>query len=80
METFKDIVKDIIGLISGTIPLLAAIAVAVFFVGLIRYIYQTGDARGHAPGKDTILWGLVALFVLFSLAGILALLKETLLS
>lgn len=80
METFKDIVWKFIDLINGIIPLLAAIAVAVFFMGLIRYIYQTGDAKGHGPGKDFILWGLVALLVLFSLGGILTLLKRVLLS
>jgi hypothetical protein len=61
--------------INATTPVLAALAVACFFYGLVRYIYYAGDAKGHEFGRQAIIWGLVGLFVIFSLWGILQFLK-----
>lgn len=69
----------LVGLINGIIPVVAGIAIVVFFWGLVRYIYSAGDERVHANGKELITWGLLALFVLFSIWGILGLLQRSLL-
>jgi predicted Na+-dependent transporter len=64
-------VAEIIGVINAIIPVLISVALIFFFYGLIKYIYNAGDARGHGQSKELILWGLAALFVLMSLWGIL---------
>ena len=43
----------------------------VFLFGLVRYIYHGADAKGHQEGKELIIWGITALFVIFSLGSIL---------
>lgn len=57
------------------VGVLAALAVVVFFIGLVRYIKDSGDAKGHAEGRERIIWSLIALFVLFSIWGILSLMN-----
>ena len=71
--TFATIVSSIVSLINITIGVLATLAVVAFFVGLVRYIRESGDAHAHTEAKERIIWSLVALFVLFSVWGILAL-------
>jgi cbb3-type cytochrome oxidase subunit 3 len=75
--TFAGFIGNIIGVIDALIPLLISVAMVIFFVGLIQYIYNSGDAHGHGKSKELILWGLVALFVLMSLWGILDLAKTS---
>ncbi len=61
--------------VNATTPVLASLAVACFFYGLVRYIYYAGDAKGHEFGRQAIIWGLVGMFIIFSLWGILQFLK-----
>jgi hypothetical protein len=68
---FADIVQGIVSLINTTVLVLATLAIVVFFMGLVRYISQSGDAKGHAEGRERIIWSLVAIFVLVSIWGIL---------
>jgi hypothetical protein len=66
---------DIIGLFTGLIklalPIMVGLAVLVFFKGLIAFIAKSGDAKTHAEGRSLILWGIIALFVMVSVFGIL---------
>ncbi len=52
--------------------LFLAIAVVTFFFGVIRFIWgqQHGDAKAQAVGKSFLVWGLVGIFVAFSVYGI----------
>lgn len=73
--TFASIVQSIVGLINMLIGVLATLAIVVFFWGLVQYIYHAKDAHAHGEGRERILWSLIALFVLFSIWGILALMQ-----
>jgi len=70
-------VQSLLGLMNMLIGVLAALALVVFFIGLVRYIRDAADAKGHAEGRERIIWSLIALFILFSLWGILALMSIT---
>ena len=74
-QTFGSIVLNLVSLINLTIGVLAAFAVVVFFWGLVRFIRESSDSHAHGEGKERIIWSLVALFVLFSVWGILALMS-----
>ncbi len=71
--TFAALVKQVVTLINLLIPLLGTIALLVFFWGLVRYIYASSDTHAHADGKEIMIWGLVAMFVLVSVWGIVEL-------
>lgn len=68
-QTFADLVTIIIGLINPLAALLAGVAILIFFWGIIKYIFSAGG-EGHQQGRNLIMWGVVALFVLFSVWGL----------
>lgn len=70
--------SGLINLITTTIvksagTLLLAIAVVAFFFGIVRYIWglQKGDTNETKNGQQFMIWGLVGLFVMFSVYGII---------
>jgi len=50
-------------------------AVLTFFWGIVKYISSSGDAEGAKKGKSIMIYGAVALFVLFSIFGIIGFLQ-----
>jgi hypothetical protein len=61
-----------LGLVNVIIPILAGVALAIFFWGIVRYVYSAGE-EGHTQGRQLFMWGLVGLFVLFCVYGIVQL-------
>jgi multisubunit Na+/H+ antiporter MnhB subunit len=53
------------------IPIVIAIALLVFFWGLVKYIRSSG--KGHAEGQKIMVAGLVSLFIMVSVWGIIVL-------
>jgi hypothetical protein len=70
--TFASTVCGFLNIIYTVEWLLSGLAVAVFFVGIIKFIRNAGNATAHKQGYSMIVWGLIALFVIFSLQGILS--------
>lgn len=60
-------VKDIVGVL---IPIAAGLALLYFFYGLAKFILNSGDEEARGAGKQTMIWGIVALFVISSIWGI----------
>ncbi|MFM2357381.1 MAG: hypothetical protein RJA61_118, partial [Candidatus Parcubacteria bacterium] len=69
-------IKTMLGEISGivrTLSLLAAASALLFFFwGLAQFIAKSGDPSSHEEGKNKMVWGVIALFVLLGVNGILA--------
>lgn len=76
-RTFAELVGCFVSIINAAIPLLATIALILFFWGVIRYIASSGGAKEHVEGREFLLWGIIALFVLFSIWGIIRILRAT---
>jgi len=74
--TFADLVKEFVGLVNIVIPVLFSLALVLFLWGGVRYIYKAGDAKGKSEERSALGWGLLALFILFSIWGIIRLLEE----
>ncbi len=76
--SFRALVFSIITFMSKTImPLLIALAVFLFVFGVIRLIVSGIDSKKRAESIKYMIWGLVSLTVLFSLWGIVAILRNT---
>jgi len=58
------------------IPLFMVLAVAVFLWGIVRYITASGDAEKEKAARGYIIYGLIGMFVLVALWGILALVGQ----
>ncbi len=63
--------------INRLIPVVIALAVLVFFWGLMVYIFQAGT-KGHNRGMKIMVAGLLGLFVMVSIWGLIRLLQNTL--
>jgi hypothetical protein len=58
------------GLVSTSIGILITLALAVFFWGLVKYLFNLGGEKGHEQGKHLMIYGIVALFVMVSVWGL----------
>lgn len=64
-------------LVNSVIPILFAASIMVFFWGLVRYIFDIGNgADGKEGAKRIMVWGIVALFVMASVWGLVAFLGD----
>jgi hypothetical protein len=76
-RTFSDLVGIFISLVQLLIILVGALSLTVFFWGLSRFMLSAGDEKAHLEGRRYILWGIIALFVMSSAWGLVAILTET---
>jgi hypothetical protein len=71
-SNFSDIIYIFLDLIALLIPVIASLALLVFFWGLVKFIFRVGgDEKAVGDGKKLMIWGLVALFIMVSIWGIL---------
>ncbi len=78
-KTFKDIVNgSVIPIVDSAVTLFATIAVVVFVFGMVRFIALAGDDKSKSTGKALMTWGLIALFVMVSVWGLVKIVFTTL--
>ena len=71
-EWFTGLTNSVTSVLNGVITLLLAVAVVVFFVGLIKLIGKAGqNPQMVAQARRTMGWGLVIIFVMATLWGII---------
>jgi hypothetical protein len=65
---------DLLGLINAlinqTIPVVIALAFLFFLWGIAKFIFFAGDEKKVAEGRLIMVWGIIALFVLVAVWGI----------
>ncbi len=55
-----------------SIGVLVAVGLLVFFWGLVKFIFRVdGDEKVIESGKKLMVWGIIALFVMVSVWGII---------
>ncbi|MEK7586156.1 MAG: hypothetical protein AAB477_02935 [Patescibacteria group bacterium] len=64
-------------IIKSVVPLLFSLAVAGFIWGIIQYYLNPDNEEKRKKGKTYIIWGLVALFVMISMWGLVGVLTNT---
>lgn len=70
----KDVLKQIHEIISLAIPVLIALGVLGFMWGIVLYLF----GKNKDDGKSFMLWGIIALFVMTSVWGLVGILRGTL--
>lgn len=65
------------GIIQALIPIVIGLAVLVFLWGVLRYVLSTSDG-GKGEGRTFMLWGIIALFVMVSVWGLVNILRDSL--
>ncbi len=66
------LIDSVRGIVDVLIPLVAALALLYFFWGLAKFILATGngDEDAREKGKNIMIWGIVGLFVIVSVWGL----------
>lgn len=64
-------------LAKSVVPLLFALASVAFVWGIIQYFLNPTNEENRKKGKSFMIWGLVALFVMLTMWGLVAILSNT---
>jgi hypothetical protein len=68
----RSLVGEISGLIDDLWPVMFGLAFIFFFWGMGQFILkESGESKAREEGKKKMLWGIIALFVIVSIMGIL---------
>ena len=74
--TIETLIDDITSVVVSIIPILLGLAVLAFFWGLVKFINHAGDEKTLEEGKQLMIWGMIAIFVMVALWGILGWLQQ----
>jgi len=78
LNTLADIFNYATCILSkSVIPLIVTIALVVFMYGVIEYILNGDKEEKRKEGRKYMLWGIISLFVMLSIFGILGVLGNT---
>jgi membrane protease YdiL (CAAX protease family) len=70
--TFADFVARFGTLINSILVVLSLIALLLFMWGFVRFLWlDAGSSEARKKGQNLILWGIISLFVLFAMGGII---------
>jgi len=68
---------DSIGsLVAQLIPIVIAIGLLFFIWGLVQFIAASGDEAAKEEGKRKMVWGILALFVIVAVWGLVGILAD----
>ena len=76
-QTLNDTLFTLSTLLNGVIGLFITLAIVVFFWGLIKYLFHQ-DNENAQEGIKIMFWGVVAIFVMVSIWGIIGLVQRSL--
>jgi len=70
---FSQLVSKFTDLILAALPVLTGLALLVFLWGIAKFIFHIGGSEDAIKdGKNLMVWGLIALFILLSFLAIIA--------
>ena len=64
-------------LMNAVVPLLVGLAVVGFVYGIIQYFLNPDNEEKRKAGKSFMLWGLITLFVMVSIWGLVKIFSNT---
>lgn len=71
-----DILARVRGLVAALVPLIIGLAVLYFLWGVLQYV-TAGDSEKQKDATRTMVMGVIVLFVMVSVWGLVALLQDT---
>lgn len=75
LDNLGGFTEELSSLIDTLIPIVFGLALLFFLWGLAKYILASGDEDAKETGKRIMIWGIVALFVMASVWGIVGFLQ-----
>lgn len=78
LDGTRDLINAVGGLVSQLTVIAGGVALLVFLWGLVKFIFKPGDEKAHEAGITLMKWGIVALFVMVSVWGIIGFMQRAL--
>lgn len=76
--TFKSLASFFIfTIVNPLVIIIIGLAVVYFLWGVAKYILHSGDAKAREEGRNMMIYGIIAIFVMVSMYGLVNLLKTT---
>jgi Type IV secretion system pilin len=75
IKTFEGLVNKFIDIIQYVIPLIFSIALVAFLWGIFQYFFSGAEKKEEA--KDFLLYGIIGLFIMISVWGLVKILTST---
>ncbi len=76
-STIQDVLKNLTPVLQLATSLAVSLALLGFFWGLAMYVFGTSNDDKRKKGVSAMVWGIVALFVMLSIFGIINALQST---
>jgi phosphate starvation-inducible membrane PsiE len=64
-------------ILNPLILLMFAIALLVFLWGIFQFLTNTEDAKNREQGQKNMLWGVIGMFIMFGVYGIIRIVMDT---
>jgi len=75
-EKTNDLIKAVGGIVNQLIIIAGGLALLVFLWGLVKFIFKANDPESNKEGKNLMKWGIIALFVMVSVWGIVGFIQR----
>lgn len=72
----QDLVVAFQKILTSLFPIVGGLALLYFFWGIALFIFQSGDEKKIEEGKSKMKWGIVVLFVMVSVWGLVSIFQK----
>jgi len=76
-QTIQTVIATVGNILNLLIPIVITLAVIYFFWGVAKYILNADNEEKKAEGRSIMIYGIIALFVIVSVWGLIGLLGNT---
>ena len=76
-QTFQNILGQVKSILDLVIPIVITLAVIYFLWGLAKFLTSAGDSEKHEEGRNIMIWGVIAIFVIVSFWGLVRVIQNT---
>src|SRR3989344_854198 len=76
-ENLRDLVEVFLDILNSAVALIVALAVVVFIWGILKYITAGESEEKIREGRNYIIYGIIGIFVMVSVWGLVELLTGT---
>ena len=75
--TINGLIATFRGILGAVIPFFMILATVIFLWGIIQYITAGGEEEKIKSGRTYMLWGIIALFVMIAVWGLVNIIAST---
>lgn len=73
----ETLIRRVQGIMNTLVPLILIVATIVFIWGIVSTLIAGGDVEKRKEGRDLVLYGLIGLFVISAVWGLVAIIGNT---